>query len=207
MSLVFYYAPQSTAVTTHHALLELDVPFEAVRLDLAAGDARKPDFLALNPNGKVPLLVHDGVPICESAAIQIHLGEAFGVERGLYPPPGPERGRAHAWLVWCNVSAGGALLHFQRNTAPQIPAEQQSAAAGEVGRAEVERHLGILDAALADRAWMLGDTFSLADAHLGCFTAYVGMVGFDLSAGRWPHLARWLEAVRARPAFQAAMSA
>src|SRR3954471_12643745 len=80
MSLVFYYAPWSTATTCHWALEELGVPHEKVKLDLSKKETQTPEFLALNPNGKVPLLVHDGVPIYESIAILAHLGETFGVE-------------------------------------------------------------------------------------------------------------------------------
>jgi glutathione S-transferase len=88
MSLVFYYSPFSSAVTVHWALEELKVPYEKVRIDLQKRDQDKPEFLAKNPNGKVPLLVHDGTPIFESVAILIHLGETFGVERRLFPAPG-----------------------------------------------------------------------------------------------------------------------
>ena len=94
MSLVVHYAPMTSATRVLWALEELGVPYEKVRLDLAAGDQRKPEYLALNPNGKVPLLVHDGEPIFESLAILLHLGETFGVVRGLDPPPGAARARA-----------------------------------------------------------------------------------------------------------------
>ena len=60
-------------------------PYEEVRDDLHAGDQKKPEFLALNPNGKVPLLVIDGTPVFESVAIQIALGERHGVAKGLWP--------------------------------------------------------------------------------------------------------------------------
>ena len=91
MSLTFYYTPMSSATRVHWALEELGVPYEKVKMDLAAGDQRKPEYLALNPNGKVPLLVGDGTPIFESLAILLHLGETYGVEKGLFPAPGLER--------------------------------------------------------------------------------------------------------------------
>ncbi len=94
MSLTFYYAPMSTASITEAVLAELGVACERIRLDFAAGDTRAPDFLAVNPNGRVPAVVHDGTSIWESCAITMYLGEAFGVEAGLYPAPGPKRGEA-----------------------------------------------------------------------------------------------------------------
>ena len=103
MSLVFHHAPMSTAVVTHWVLEELGVPYEKVKVDLKARDQDKPAFRALNPNGKVPTLVHDDIPIFESAAITLHLGETFGVERKLFPPPGTERARAMSWLSLIHI--------------------------------------------------------------------------------------------------------
>jgi glutathione S-transferase len=202
MSLVLYYAPMSSAVTVHWALEELGVPYEKVKVDLAV--PRGPEFLALNPNGKVPTLVHDGTPVFESVAILIHLGESFGVERGLFPPPGAARAAALQWLVWCNVSVGEALSRFLRNTSDRIPAEQRNAAAGEVARQEVEALLDILDAALAKQPFLAGGRFGLADVHLAGVATYLGMVGFDVK--RRLATADWLERCTSRPGFAAAMA-
>jgi glutathione S-transferase len=190
MSLVFYYAPMSTAVTVHWALEELGIPYERVDLDITAGDTQKPGYLALNPNGKVPLVVHDGVPIFESAAIMIHLGETFGVERDLFPPPGLERAEAIKWLVWANVSLGGAVSRFFANTSERVPADERNAKAGEVARAEAEKCLGILDAELAHKTYLVGETFSLVDIHLASCVGWLGMIGISLD--RWRNIGRWL---------------
>src|SRR5262245_11968243 len=98
MGLIFYYAPMSSASPTHWILEELGVPYEKVKVDLQGGESKKPEFLKINPNGKVPTLVHDGTVIFESVAIAIHLGETFGVERKLFPAPGLQRAEAIKWL-------------------------------------------------------------------------------------------------------------
>src|SRR5579884_2513511 len=116
MNLTFYYAPMSTATLTDLVLEELGVACKRVKLDLKNGDTKKPDFLKLNPNAKVPVLVHDDMPIWESAAITMYLGELFGVEKGLYPKPGPKRGEAMKWIVWTNVTLGDAVYRWARNT-------------------------------------------------------------------------------------------
>ena len=62
MSLTFYYSPQSSASPVHWTLEELGIPYEKVKIDLKENQQKKPEYLKLNPNGRVPLLVHDGVP-------------------------------------------------------------------------------------------------------------------------------------------------
>lgn len=203
MSLVFYYAPMSTASVTHLVLEELGVPYEKVRIDIVARDQDKGAFRALNPNGKVPVLVHDGTPIFESAAITIHLGEAFGVDKGLFPAPGLRRAEALKWIVWSNVSLVEANARYRRNTLESVPAERRNALVAEEARADVEAHLAILDRALEEQSWLVGDAFSLVDAHLGSVVGWVGMCGFDLQ--KTPRVQAWLGRVTARPAFKATM--
>lgn len=198
MSIVFYYAPMSSASPTHWILEELGVPYEKVKVDFTSEYIKSPEFLKLNPNGKVPTLVHDGVAIFESVAIAIHLGETFGVERKLFPPPGLERAEAIKWLVWCNVSLGEALARHQRNTSDRIPAEQRNAEAGKVAKADVEKHLAILEQALSGKSYLLGSEFSLVDAHVASWAMYLGFCGFDLK--QYPTLHAWSERCMARPA-------
>ena len=67
---------------------ELGVPHQSVKLDLSQGDQRKPEFLALNPNGKVPTITVDGAPMFEALAIELWLGHTYGVKSGLWPAGG-----------------------------------------------------------------------------------------------------------------------
>src|SRR5262245_49722860 len=134
MSLVFYYAPMSTASITQLVLEELGIPCEKVKLDLQKGDTKKPEFVKLNPNAKVPVIVHDGTVIFESSAITMYLGETFGVDKKLYPAPGPKRGEAMKWIAWAAVSLGDAVGRWTRNTREWYPAEQHNAKAAEVAK-------------------------------------------------------------------------
>jgi glutathione S-transferase len=199
MSLIFYYAPRSSAVTCLWALEELGVPHERVKLDLAAKATRTPEFLALNPNGRVPVLVHDGVPLFESVAILLHLGETFGVEKKLFPRPGIERAQAFQWLVWANVTLGAAARTYIQNTCEQVPAELRNAKLAETGKAEVLELLGILEKHLAGKAWMLGDSLSLVDLHLAGVLGWIGTMGFDTKS--LPNVDAWVTKCRARPSF------
>jgi glutathione S-transferase len=199
MSLVFYYAPLSTATVTELILEELGVPCERVKLDLKSGDTKKPEYVALNPNAKVPCVVHDGTPLWESAALTMYLGETFGVERGLYPAPGLARGEAMKWIVWSNVTLGDAVGRYGRNTMSWVPDDQKNAKAGEAALQDIASCLRILDGALAGKQFLVG-SYTLADAHVGSFCDWLRMMKIDFTAT--PNLNAWTERCHARPAHQ-----
>lgn len=200
MSLTFYYSPQSSASPVHWALEELGIPYEKVLIDLKKGEHKKPEYLKLNPNGRVPLLVHDGVAIFESAAIQIYLGETFGVAKGLYPAPGPQRGEALKWLIWTNVTLGDAIGRVGRHLGGWSPEDERNAKAGQSAKVEAASLLGIVEAALADHDYLVGNKFSLADLHLSAWMDYARMMNIDLAP--FPKLLAWVERCTARPAYK-----
>lgn len=204
MSLTFYYAPMSTATLTTLVIEELGVPVEKVKLDIQKGETKSPEFLKINPNGVVPCVVHDGAAIWESAALTIYLGETFGVDKGLYPPPGPRRGEAMKWIVWTNVTLGDAASRVFRNTTDWYPADQKNAAAGEAAQQDVARLLGILDAALGERPFLTGD-YTVADAHVHSICDWLRMMKMDFAP--FANIAAWSDRCRARPAYQKVMAA
>jgi len=203
MSLIFYYAPMSTAGITHLVLEELGVPYEKVKLDLKKGDTKKPEFLKLNPNGKVPTLVHDGVPLWESAALTMYLGETFGVEKHLYPAPGTKRGEAMKWVVWTNVTLGDAVYRLARNTMSWVPEEQQNAKAGEAAKKDVADCLRILDEALEGRSYLVGE-YTLADTHVNSYTDWLRHMKVDFSP--YARLNAWSKRCAERPAYKRVMA-
>lgn len=198
MSLTFYYSPQSSASPVHWTLEELGIPYEKVVVDIRNGDTKKPEFLKINPNGVVPALVHDGVAIFESAAIQMYLGETFGVQKGLYPAPGPRRAEVMKWIVWTNVSLGEGLSRFGRNAGQWAPEDERNAKAGARAKDDVVRMLGIVNDTLQGRSYLTGDNFTLADLHLASWMEYVKMMGIDISS--LSNLSPWIERCAARPA-------
>ena len=204
MSLTFYYAPMSTATLTDLVLAELDVPCERVKIDIQKGENKKPDFLKINPNGKVPTIVHDGTVVWESAAITLYLGETFGVEKKLYPAAGPKRAEAMKWIVWTNVTLGDAVGRFARNTMTWVPEEQRNAKAGEAGKADMLGCLKILDEALEGKDFLVGD-YTLADTHVSSFVDWLRHMKVDLDA--YPRLNAWSKRCCDRPAYAKVMSA
>jgi glutathione S-transferase len=204
MSLKFFYAPMSTATLTQLVLAELDVPHEAIKVDLGKGDAAKAELLAVNPNGKVPTIVHDGTAIWESSAISIYLGEMFGVDKGLWPAQGPRRGEAIKWVCWSNVTVGDAVYRWARNTQDWGPADQKNEKAGEAGKADLAGCLQIVDDALGKSQYLAGDSYTLADTHLHSYLDWVRHMKFDFTP--YKHLNAWAERCAARPVYQKIMA-
>lgn len=201
--LKFYYTPMTSAIRVHWALEELGVPYEKVRIDFEAGDQKKPEFLALNPNGKVPLLVAEGEPIFESLAILLYLGERFGVDKGLFPTPSPTRAVAFKWMAWSTVTLGEAVTRYLRNTADRFPAEERNAKAAETAKSDIQAALGILDKELADKPYVLGDSFSLVDVSLAALVPFLARVGIE--TGAFTNINAWVGRCMSRPALGRAM--
>jgi glutathione S-transferase len=213
MSLTFYFTPYSTASVTQAVLAELGTPCERIELSIGAGGTRTPEFLRVNPNGRVPTIVHDGTAIWESSAITLYLGEMFGVEKGLYPAPGPKRGEAMKWIIWANMvlaEAGGRLSAqmdgdgaTQEESPDWLPAELRSEAAALRARADITANLDILERTLDGKDFLLGN-YSLVDTHMQGFAGWLAMLGTDYSG--YPGIAAWLGRCAARPALAALMT-
>ena len=199
MSLTFYYSPQSSASPVHFTLEELGIPYDKVIIDIKAGAQKQPEFLKLNPNGRVPLLVHDGVAIFESAAIQIYLGETFGVEKGIYPAPGPKRGEVLKWIIWTNVTLGETLSRYARSSGFYGPEGERNPATAAAAKTEIEGLLAIVEAALQGKRYLTGDSLTIADMHLASWLDYVRMMQVDLAP--FPTVSAWASSITSRPAY------
>jgi glutathione S-transferase len=204
MSLKFYYAPMSTASITELVIEELAVPCEKIKLDIQKGDTKKPEFLKVNPNGKVPVIVHEGTVIFESSAITMYLGETFGVDKKLYPAPGPRRGEAMKWIAWTNVTLGDAVGRFVRNTMEWFPADQHNAKAAEAAKKDIGDCLKVLDEALEGRQFLVGD-YTLADTHLNSYVDWLRQLKLDFTP--YARLNAWGQRCTARPAYAKIMAA
>lgn len=210
--MIFYVAPFSTASVTEAVLAELGTPHERVELDIDAGDTRAPQFLAVNPNGRVPAIVDEGVAIWESSAITLYLGERDGVGAGLYPPPGPKRGEAMKWIVWASAALGvtagrlsavlptGAAGAVQTGSVDFVEPELHHESELAEAKADVARQLSILDAALDGRDYLL-EAYSLADLHIAVLVGWIASMEVDLEP--FPQLAAWLTRCGERPALAA----
>jgi GST-like protein len=201
MSIVFYYAPWSSASPVASALAELGVPHERITFDLAKGDQKKPEFLALNPNGKVPTLVVDGTPMFEAVAIMIWLGERFGVQKKLWPAPGtPEHLQALSWSAWAYVSFAGALGLLAVATSERVGKALHNPAQAEFARNNLSGMLDVLEARLTKQKHLLGADYSLVDLIVASVIGYGVHVGQPVDAH--PHVKAWLEPFQKRESYQ-----
>lgn len=201
--LKLYYATQSRAIRPRWLLEEIGAPYELVRLSLAAGDQRKPAYLALNPNGAVPTLVDGDLVLYESAAICQYLADKFPDLR-LAPAVGtPARGLYYQWIHYAmsgiEPPAVTIFLHtVQKPEAERIPKLVEEA------RAQMRAVLAVVEKALVGRDYLIGTGFTVADVMIGSTLGWCQMMG-QIEPGQ-AAIAAYLGRLAARPAYQRAIA-
>jgi glutathione S-transferase len=162
MTYTLYYAPGTASMAVHWALIALGGPFEAVRIDFDAADQRDPSYLRLNPAGRVPTLVVEGVAYSESAALLMLLAERHP-GTGLAPPSGdPQRARWLETMVFMANSVSPAMRDWFYADKDGDPAG--AAAVRDLAKSRIEGAWPRLAAALADgRPFLFGDAPGVAD--------------------------------------------
>jgi GST-like protein len=199
--LKFYYngSPNPTKVALF--LEEAGLPYEAVPIDTRKGDQFTPEFLAINPNAKVPAIVDGEVVVFDSNAILLYLAEKTGK---FLPANTPRaRGELLSWLMFVATGLGpfsGQAVHFRHFAPQQVPyaANRYSF--------EVERHYGILDQRLAKQRYMLADGYTILDMDVWGWTRLGPFVLGEEAAARFPNLKRLIDEISARPAAQRAVA-
>lgn len=201
MAIKLYSWPQSSGTRVSWALEELGVAYEYVQLDGKKGEHRAPEFLAINPQGKIPALVDGELKFFESGAILLHLGEKYGVGKNLWPAAGGQaRADALCWTVWATADLGNYLMQYAYHgldSPVSYKPEDRSKACGEYNRSQLVRGLDALQSRLHDREYILG-TFSLADIAAASMLQFGTMLGIKLDAH--PRVANWLTRCSERPA-------
>ena len=194
-----YFAPTPNTWKASIMLEECGLPYRVVPVDIMAGDQKKPAFLAINPNGRIPAIVDNDapggpLPVFESGAILIYLAEKTG---RFLAPSGRARIEALSWLMWQMGGLGpiaGQAHHFRRY-AP--PGNEYSA---ERFVKESARLYGVMDSHLSGHEWLAGGAYSIADISCWGWVWYHRMHGQNLDS--FPSVARWFFAVSERPAVQ-----
>jgi GSH-dependent disulfide-bond oxidoreductase len=181
------------------ALEELALPYRTHWVDITKGEQQKPEYVAINPNSKVPAIVDDGINVFESGAVLIHLAEKAGK---LLPTSGQARADTLAWTFF-NIGNTGPMLgqlgFFSKFAKEKVPM------AIERFTKETERLLKILDTRLGQTKYLAGAEFSIADI-INFTWANAGRTFLGLDYAPYPNLVRWLDELAARPAFVKALA-
>jgi GST-like protein len=191
----FYYsgAPNPTKVALF--LEEAGLPYEAIPVDTRKGDQHKPDYLAINPNAKVPAIVDGDAVVFDSNAILLYLAEKTGK---FLPENTPKaRGELFSWLMFVASGVGpyaGQSVHF-RNYAP----DKNEYAINRYAF-EAQRHFGIIDARLAKQRYMLGGTYTIVDMDVWGWARLIPVVLGEGGWDKFQNLKRLVDEISARPA-------
>jgi glutathione S-transferase len=168
----------------------LGSPVEYVRLNAAKGEHKSPEQLARNPNGKVPVLVDGSTTLWESAAIMIHLANQAGSD--FWPAHAPAlQAEVVRWISWdlCTFMPHAASFYFEHLIKPMFGMGEPDRAVLETKTPLVRDAAKVLDAQLAGRRYLVGDSFTVADFCVGVLLPYAQQIELPLSG--FDNIARW----------------
>jgi glutathione S-transferase len=182
--LKLYGGALSRASIVQWYLEELEVTYEFVKLDLQAGEHRQPEYLAINPIGKVPAIVDGDFKLWESGAILLYLADKYG-KTSLSPE---ERGLFSQWVLFANASLGPGIF-MEANREREMPIL-----------------LTPLNEILKEQPFLLGNEFTVVDVAVGAILSYIPiMLKLDLSS--YPAVLNYIKRMSERPAFQKSIGA
>ena len=174
-----YGGARSRASIVQWYLEELSVPYEFILLDMAVGEHRKPDFLNINPMGKVPAIEDGTMKLWESGAILLYLAEKYDRPNASLE----ERSIWMQWVLFANSTLATGLF---------VEANREK---------EVPKLLSALSEILSKSSFVLGDNFTVVDAAVGSILAYVPMM-LPIDLTPYPVILNYIKQINERPAFQ-----
>lgn len=182
--LKLYGGQFSRASIVRWYLEELGIPYEYVLLDMKAGEHKQPDFLAINPVGKVPAIVDGAFTLWESGAILLYLAEKYGDPNLSLET----RSQINQWISYANATMG-----------PEIFTEATR-------EKSFSRHMAVLNQQLEQRSFLVGDQFGAADVAVGALLGYIPLM-LKLDFTDYPAVQAYLQRLSERPAYQKAIAA
>ena len=191
MTIKIYGSPMSRAARVMWCAKELGVPFEHV--DVPWDKIKAPDFLAINPNGKVPGFCDGDLKLFESLAINLYLAKKYGTGE-LYPTNIEDEGRTLQWTLWGATEVEPLVL-------PSLMVQLGYSKDADGAKATADKLppvLKVLDDALAGREWLVGKKFSVADINMSTVVGMTQWAKIDISYAK--NVTAWLERCMARPA-------
>jgi glutathione S-transferase len=202
--LALYYYPGNASLLPHMMLREIGAEFELRLVDRGQNAQKSPEYLRLNPNGRIPVLVDGDLVLFETAAVALHLADRFP-QAGLAPAVGSaERAEFYKWMVHLTNTPQAeyrAWFYPHQHVSDEAAAPSVKQASGE----RLNRMFDVISDQLGDRTWLLGDRFSAADLFL--FMLIRWGRGMPRPPRSLPNLNALAERVLARPAVQQALEA
>jgi glutathione S-transferase len=188
----FYTNPMSRGRIVHWMLEEAAAPYRLVRLEFGKREHKSPEYLAINPMGKLPAIVHRGVAVTESAAICAYLADAFPAAKLAPAPNDPARGTYFRWLFFGAACVEAAIVDRRLNRPPPDNP-------GVLGYGTYEETLDVLERALSPGPFVLGESFSAVDVYLASQISF----GFrSKSLDERPLFVRYVDSCAKRPAYE-----
>lgn len=192
--LKLYGTPPTRTLRAMWLLNELGLEYELVPVDLPNGDAERPEFLALNPAAKVPVLVDGDLVLTESVAIQLYLADRHP-EAGLIPASVEQRAEMYRWLFFMVTEIEQPLWRIARHTFV-YPEERRLPADIEIAAGECKEMLRVVERQMQGRDTFVGDRLSVADFNAAYVLDWADAAGM---LGEMPRLQEWRTAMYARP--------
>ena len=205
MTIALYYSPGSCSLAPHIVLNEIGEPFTLRKFATADKANYSPEYLAVNPKGRIPDLEIDGYILTENPAILAYLGRRFPAA-GLYPAePSEEEARCLEELAWSSNTAHVAFAQLFR---PErfVPNEQSYPPVKESGRDNYERCLAEIEKKLERGEYAIGARYSVVDPFWLVFFRWAARSGYDMR-GKYPAFTAYAERLCERPAVQRALVA
>jgi len=200
MSLKIYGVARTRAFRALWIAEELGLAYDHVPVEIGEAGARRGEFLALNPNGRLPFIADGNFVLTESLAITLYLAKKYshGV---LYPAAREDEARAWQWSFWALTEVDRGVNIWSLH-AVRLPPPERDAALRDEALAVLAAPFKVLDAAVAKDAYLLRADFTVADLNV----AAVISRAVDMDLSRWPHLKKWLLRCLERPAARKALA-
>jgi len=202
MNVKLYYAPGACSLASHIALEEVGLAYETVRLNLAAGDQRKPEYLALNPRGRVPTAIIDGKVLTENVGIMSYFGGGYGHGK-IWPKDTWHQAQLVSTMAWLSNTVHTTYGHFLRPMRYVDDAAAQEAVKAKA-RVMYGDCLKEIDGLLAGRQWTIGSHYTVADGYLLVFYRWGNRNGYPVKS--LAHYTRLMDRVLGRPAVRKVMA-
>jgi glutathione S-transferase len=202
MGMKLYYAPGACSFASHIALEEVGRPYDTQRLNLAEGDQRKPEYLALNPRGRVPTLVVDGHALTENVGIMTYLAGGYPRAK-IWPADTWHQAMAVSTMAWLSNTVHPSYGHLIRAARYVDDAAAQEAVKAKA-RTMYGDYLKEIDTLLAGKKWAIGNHFTVVDGYLLVFYRWGNRNGYPVK--QLPNYSALMERVLARPAVKKVMA-